>query len=79
MEHIDETKDTVDHPQAHAAVKKPKSALPPLVIEIGLAVTAGWTLYATTGDWKTGVSVTLATLFGGFLHRGNAWYMKRGR
>ena len=78
MEHIDETKgDTGNHPQAHKAVRKQRSALPPLAIEIGIAVTAGWTMYATTGDWKTGISVTLATLFGGLLHRGNVWYLKR--
>ena len=77
MEHIDATKHDT-HPQAHAVVRKPKSALPPLAIEIGVAVTAGWTAYLTTGDWTVGVSATLGTLFGGLLHRGNVWYMKRG-
>ena len=77
MEHIDETKKSDTHPQTHAAVKKQKSALPPLAVELGLAVTAGWSKYAATNDWKQGVSAMLAMLFGGLVHRGGVWYLKR--
>ncbi len=76
MEHIDETKHDT-HPQAHAVVKKAKSTLPPLVVELGLAVTAGWTMYLTMNDWKQGVSAFLFTLFGNALHRGSAWWLSK--
>jgi len=76
VEHIDETQNP-DHPQAHKPVKKPKSAMPVLMAEIGAALTVGWTLYFTTGDWKQGVGAGLFTLFGGFVHRGGAWYTNR--
>lgn len=77
MEHIDETKRPDTHPQAHAAVKKQRSALPPLAVELGLAVTAGWTMYVAMNDWKQGVSAMLAMLFGGLVHRGGVWWLKR--
>lgn len=51
--------------------------MPALAAEIGVAVTAGWFTFVDTNDWKQGVGMALAMLFGGAIHRGGAWYTNR--
>ena len=70
-------KPEVDHPQAHPAVKKQRSAMPALAAEIVAAITTGWFTYMGTGDWKMGVGAALAMLSGGLVHRGGVWYTAR--
>lgn len=41
---------TDTHPQAHPAVKKSKKTLPPVIYEIGAAITVGWLSWVSTND-----------------------------
>lgn len=76
----------VQHPQAHPVVsaaaarkKKPPKPLPPIVYEIGAALTVGWLVWVGTGDWKQGVGAALVSMFGGGAHRAGRWYADRHR
>ena len=76
MEHIDETKKSDTHPQAHAVVKK-RSAMPALAAEIIAAATVGFGFFMGSNDWKQGVFAFLCTLAGGGIHRGGVWMTNR--
>lgn len=74
---------TSPHPKAHptmpavVAAAKRKKTLPPIVYEIGVAITVGWLAYIGTGDWKQGVGAALVSMFGGSVRRGAKWYAEK--
>lgn len=68
-----------EHPKLHpvvASAKKQKT-LPPIVYEVGAAITVGWLAYIGTSDWKQGVGAALVSMFGGGVRRVGTWYAER--
>ncbi len=68
---------TDTHPQAHPTVKKSKKTLPPVIYEVGAAITVGWLSWVGTNDWKVGVGAALVSMFGGGVRRAGQWYTEK--